>query len=114
MNRCFTVDGKQIKTRIDPAYAWVNNAKDDKPQDFVMIKQLEIDEVVTDPYGNSQEIHKLSEPVEENYFRWVWENGQWYCMCCMVVRNKAIILDRRPSWWKFFEEFNENRPRLTV
>ena len=113
-NRYFTVDGKEIKMSIDPYYAGVNNAKEDKPADFVMIKQAEINEVVTDPYGNEQEIHKLSEPLEELYFRWVWENDQWYCLCCLIVKNKTIVMDRRPSWWKFFEEFNANRPRFTV
>ena len=109
--RNFDVKGKEIKGPIAPCYRYLKNSKEDVPPDFVTISQLEIQEVVTDPYGQSQTITKLSSPVEEVYNRWVWENEQWNCVVVAVVKNKQIVLDRRPSWWKFLEEFNGNRPR---
>ena len=107
----YDVKGNEIKTPVDPSHMWRNNKKEDKPLDFVTIKQAEIDEVVTDPYGNDQTIRKLSSPVEEVYHGWEWENGTWYCVIRLVVQKKMIVLDRRPSWWKFFEEFQANKPR---
>lgn len=110
--RYYNVNGDEIKSNVDPSYAWRNNPKEDKPQDFVIIKQLEIDNVVTDPYGNPQEIHKLSDPVEEVYCGWEWNDGTWYCLIRLIVKKGEILKDRRPTWWKFFEDFNKNRPRF--
>ena len=109
--RYFNKRGQEIKTSIEPSYKFRNNKENEKPEDFVAIKQLEINEMVTDPYGVQSELTQLSAPVEEIYHRWVWDGG-WYCVITMIIKKNEIILDRRPSFWKFFEEFNQNRPRL--
>lgn len=107
----YNSEGQKINSPIEPAYMFRNNAKNDRPEDFVAIKQLEINEMVTDPYGVQSEITRLSDPVEEVYHRWIWDSG-WYCVITMIIKKNEIILDRRPNFWKFFEEFNQNRPRL--
>ena len=108
--RYYGQDGKEIKTPCEPSYFYRNNSKENRPPDYVVIKQLEIKEMITDPYGQEQEINKLSDPVEEVYCGWVLENETWYCTVRMVVRRQEVILDRRPVGWKFFEEFNKHRP----
>lgn len=108
--RYYNIKGEEIESAVEPSYAWRNNSEDNKPEDYVSIGQAEIREMITDPYGVQSEIVKYSEPVEEVYHRWVWENGSWYSVICMVIRKGEIIIDRRPDYWKFFERFNERRP----
>lgn len=111
--RQYTRDGKEIKNIADSCHKWKNNSKENRPEDFVVIKQLEIDDIVTDPYGEVQEVQKLSDPVEEVYCGWEWDNG-WNCLVRMVVKKEMVILDRRPNGWKFFEDFNAHRPNFLV
>ena len=108
---CYNGQGEEIKLECDPCYKWRNNPKKDRPKDFVMVKQLESVETITDPFGEIQELKKLSKPVEEVYYGWVWENGSWNCLIRMVVQKDVIVLDRRPVGWKFFEKFQANKPR---
>lgn len=111
--RFYNQQGEEIeKEKSDPYCKWHRNSKTNRPQDYVMIKQLEIKEVLLDPYGREQEIVKLSEPVEEVYCGWVWENESWYCLVRMVVKKNQVIIDRRPAGWKFYDKFNQNRPRF--
>lgn len=108
--RFYDEKGDEIKTPIEPAYYYRNNPQDQKPPDFVIVKQAEIEKVTSDPYGQSLTFTELTEPLEEIYCRWEWDSGTWYCVICMIVRRENVIQDRRPSWWKFFERFNERRP----
>ncbi len=110
--RYYSQEGQEICKDEASPYKYCKNIKENRPQDFVIIKQLESQEILIDPYGQEQEVAKLSDPVEEVYCGWVWENECWNCLVRMVVRKQEVILDRRPSWWKFFEKFNENRPRF--
>lgn len=106
--RYFTQDGKQIQTAVDPAYLYRNNQEKDQPKDFVIIKQKEFERPITDPYGNQSIFTGYTEPVEEVYCRWVWDNGSWYCVIAAVIQNGELILDNRPDWWKFVEKFNRS------
>lgn len=108
--RYFNQNGEQIKTAVDPAYLYRNNKEKDRPQDFVIIKQKEFEQPIIDPFGNESIIQKLSDPVEEVYCRWVWSDGSWYCTISAVIKEGQFVLDRRPEWWKFVENFK--RPDL--
>lgn len=108
--RYYNKQGELLSTAVDPAYLYRNNNGKERPQDFVIIKQREFEEMITDPYGNQSMITKLSDPVEEVYCRWEWADGSWYCLIAAVIKNGQLIVDRRPSNWKFIEEFN--RPDL--
>jgi len=112
ITRYFDKNGQELKVPINPAHLWTNNAKDNRPPDYVIIKQNEVEEMLTDPYGQSTMIRHLSEPVEEVYCRWQWDSGTWYHLICMVVRGNQVIIDRRPNGWSFYEEFQKHRPRF--
>ena len=104
----YNQNGQELKITMEPAYKFRNNPENKKPEDFVMIQQAEFTEVVTDPYGVRSEITRYSNPVKEIYFRWVWDNA-WYAVITMIVEKNAIVLDKRPPHWKFFEKFKERR-----
>lgn len=106
--------GEEIEKGKSDPYKYRKNHKNHRPQDYVMIKQLESHEILTDPYGQEQEIVKLSEPVEEVYCGWVWENEGWCCLVRMIVKKEQVLLDRRPVDWKFYDIFNQNRPKFVV
>ena len=110
--RYYNIEGREIKTSQCPTYLWRNNTEDDRPQDFVIVKQLEMEKHITDPYGKPMKLVELSEPVEEDYCRWEWEDGSWYCVICCIMQKGVITLDRRPDGWSFLEKFNGNRPNF--
>ena len=110
--RFYDEKGNQIKTPIEPGYYFRNNTREQRPPDFVIVKQVEIEKVTTDPFGQPITFIELTEPVEEIYCRWEFDSGTWYCLVSFIVRKNAVIKDCRPTWWKFYEKFNENRPRF--
>lgn len=110
--RYFNGKGEEIKTAVCPTYSWRHNTEDNRPQDFVIVKQLEIEKHLTDPYGEPFVMTELSDPVEEDYCRWEWQDGSWYCMISCIIQKQVITLDRRPAGWTLVEDFNKNRPRL--
>lgn len=112
--RYYDEQGNEIKTKLDPAYLWRNNPFKEKPKDYVMIKQLEIQKMTTDPNGEPMFYTELSEPVEETYYRWDWQDGMWYVVCCLIMKKGTIVKGgyRCPKGWKFVENFNMHRPNL--
>lgn len=110
--RYFNIRGEEIVSSVCPTYVWRNNAREDVPQDFVIIKQMEIEKHITDPYGQPLTITELSEPLEEDYCRWEWQDGSWYCVLSCIIQKQVMTMDRRPVGWDFVEKFNQNRPSL--
>ena len=108
-SRSFNIHGEQI---VNPLHSGRTAPKERRPQDFVEITQLEYRQVVTDPYGEEQETSSLGNPIEEVYYRWVWENETWYPLITAVVKNSVFVIDRRPEGWDFVEQFNQNKPDL--
>ena len=112
ITRYFNRNGDEIKTSVCPSHLWIHNAENERPQDFVIIKQNEAEEMIVDPYGQESLITHLSNPVEEDYCRWVWDNGVWNCVISLVIKEDQVIIDRRPGGWSFYEDFQKNRPRF--
>lgn len=111
--RHYTQDGVEITSTHNPAYTWRKNPRDERPQDFVTITQMETVELLTSPEGEEIEAVKLSSPVEEAYHTWKWQDGMWYCVIVFVIgRGGEIKVGEIPENYEFYKEFNRHFPNI--
>lgn len=104
--RCFDVDGNVI---ADPSKSF-SMKYEDRPKDFVMIKQYQHFQYIRDKNGNLVKGAVLGNPIEETFYGWRWDENVWDCVMYMLVLRGRVEIDNRPEWYKFVQNFR--RPDL--
>ena len=94
--------GRNGELDYDPYAKGMKADPSHRPPDYWMIKQKIYRKTVPDQYGGETEAYSYGKPpAEETLHRWVLENGTWYNLTVLTIKDGFLVgKDRRPIGWE--------------